>query len=107
VFSQFADAQQIMKGTSYTESTRTGIQLAHLAGYSKPAEISKYLDLLTKSSFTIPGGLGEIAHSLKYSQNALATFGLNDQTEHGAEASHEATQHACARAEADKCAESA
>jgi TP901 family phage tail tape measure protein len=78
IFAQFADAQQIMKGTSYTESTKTGIQLAHLAGYSKPEDISKYLDLLTKASFTIPGGLGEIAHSLKYSQNALKTLGLSD-----------------------------
>jgi TP901 family phage tail tape measure protein len=78
VFAQFADAQQIMKGTPYAQSVQTGIQLAHQAGYTKPEEISRYLDLLTKASFTIPGGLGELSHALKYSQNALSTLGLSD-----------------------------
>ena len=79
VFAQFADAQQIMKGTPYAQSVQTGIQLAHQAGYTKPEDISRYLDLLTRASFTIPGGLGELSHALKYSQNALSTLGLTDE----------------------------
>lgn len=80
VYAQFADVQLLMKGTGYEESTKEAIRLAHTAKHYDPASLSKYLDLLTKASFIVPGSLSEVGHALKYSQGVGNTaLGVNDE----------------------------
>jgi hypothetical protein len=79
IFGQFADVQTLMKGTGYQESTNTLIRLAHLANHYDAPGVAKYADLLTKASFVVPGGLGEVAHGLQYFQGvAKNTLGMSD-----------------------------
>ena len=80
IYTKFADVQQIMKGTPYSQSVVEGIRLAHTAGHYDEAGLTKYLDLLTKASLVVPGGLGEVGHALKYSQGvARSTLGVDDE----------------------------
>ena len=78
-YAKFADVQLLMKGTSYQSSVTDAIRLAHTAQHYDPQSLSKYLDLLTKASFIVPGGLGEVGHALKYSQGMAKTaLGIDD-----------------------------
>lgn len=80
VFGKFADVQTLMKGTSFEQSTTTLIRAAHLAGHYDAPGLSKYADLLTKASFIVPGGLGEVANALQYSQGVAKTaLGVDDE----------------------------
>lgn len=78
-YAKFADVQSLMKGTSYEQSVSDAIRLAHTAQKYDPQSLSKYLDTLTKASFIVPGGLGEVGHALKYSQGIAKTaLGIDD-----------------------------
>lgn len=78
-YAKFADVQYILKGTPYEQSVKDAIRLAHTAQHYDAASLSKYLDLLTKASFVVPGGVGEIGHALKYSQGMGKTaLGISD-----------------------------
>ena len=78
-YAKFADVQYILKGTPYEQSVTDAIRLAHTAQHYDPQSLSKYLDLLTKASFVVPGGVGEIGHALKYSQGLGKTaLGISD-----------------------------
>jgi len=78
-YAKFADVQYILKGTPYEQSVKDAIRLAHTAQHYDPESLSKYLDLLTKASFVVPGGVGEIGHALKYSQGMGKTaLGISD-----------------------------
>lgn len=80
IFGKFADVQTLMKGTPFEQSTTTLIRAAHLAGHYDAAGLSKYADLLTKASFIVPGGLGEVANALQYSQGvAKNALGVDDE----------------------------
>jgi hypothetical protein len=69
-----------MKGTSFEESVTSLIRLAHTAQHYDAAGLSKYADLLTKASFIVSGGLGEVGHALKYSQGiAKSALGVDDE----------------------------
>ena len=79
VYAKFADVQQLMKGTPFEESTKSGIRLAHTAQHYDSESLGKYLDLLTKASLIIPGSLSEVGTALKYSQGIAKTaLGIND-----------------------------
>jgi TP901 family phage tail tape measure protein len=79
-YARFADVQLLMKGTSYGESVKEAIRLAHTAQHYDAASLEKYLDLLTKASMIVPGSLGEVGHALKYSQGMGKTaLGINDE----------------------------
>ena len=79
-YARFADVQYIMKGTGYDESVKDAIRLAHTAQHYDPESLRKYLDLLTKASFLVPGSLGEVGHALKYSQGIAKTaLGVDDE----------------------------
>jgi hypothetical protein len=78
-FGKFADVQSLMKGTPFEQSTNTLVRLAHLAGHFDAPGLSKYADLLTKASLIVPGGLGEVAGALQYSQGVAKTaLGVDD-----------------------------
>jgi hypothetical protein len=80
VFGKFADVQSLMKGTPFEQSTNTLVRLAHLAGHFDAPGLSKYADLLTKASLIVPGGLGEVAGALQYSQGVAKTaLGVDDE----------------------------
>jgi hypothetical protein len=80
VFARFADVQTLMKGTAFEESVTNLVRLAHTAQHYDVAGLAKYADLLTKASFIIPGGLGEVGHALKYSQGMAKTaLGVDDE----------------------------
>ena len=80
VAGKFADVQMLMKGTPYEQSTNTLVRLAHIAGHYDAPSLSKYADLLTKASLIVPGGLGEVAHALQYSQGvAKNALGVDDE----------------------------
>ena len=80
VVGKLADVQTLMKGTPYEQTTNTLVRLAHLAGHYDAGSLGKYADLLNKASLIVPGGLGEVANALQYSQgigkNAL---GIDDE----------------------------
>jgi len=79
VYARFADVQSLMKGTPYTQSIADAVRLAHTAQHYDPKGLADYLDLLTKASFIVPGGLGEVGHALKYSQGLAKTaLGVDD-----------------------------
>lgn len=79
-FGKFADVQTLMKGTPFEQSTNTLVRLAHLAGHFDAPGLSKYADLLTKASLIVPGGLGEVAGALQYSQGvAKSALGVDDE----------------------------
>ena len=78
-YAKFADVQYILKGTPYEKSTLDAVRLAHTAGHYDPESLGRYLDLLTKASFIVPGGLGEVGNALKYSQGiAKNALGVDD-----------------------------
>lgn len=79
-YAKFADVQLLMKGTAYDKSVTDAIRLAHTAQKYDPESLSKYMDLLTKASFIVPGDLGEVGHALKYSQGLAKTaLGVDDE----------------------------
>jgi len=79
-YAKFADVQYLMKGTDYNQSVTDAIRLAHTAQHYDPASLGKYLDLLTKASFVVPGGLNEVGNALKYSQGMGKTaLGIGDE----------------------------
>ncbi len=79
VFARFADVQSLMKGTAFEESVTNLIRLAHTAQHYNAQELTHYADMLTKASFIVPGGLGEVGHALKYSQGIAKTaLGIDD-----------------------------
>lgn len=79
-YAKFADVQLLMKGTPYAQSIPDAIRLAHTAQHYDAASLGTYLDLLTKASFLVPGGLGEVGHALKYSQGIAKTaLGVDDK----------------------------
>lgn len=80
VFAKFADVQYLMKGTDFQESVTNLIRLAHTAQHYDAGSLGKYADLLTKASFIVPGGLGEVGHALKYSQGVgKSALGIGDE----------------------------
>jgi hypothetical protein len=80
IYARFADVQLLMKGTPYTQSVTEAVRLAHIAQHYDPASLTGYLDLLTKASMVVPGGLGELGNALKYSQGMGKTaLGIDDQ----------------------------
>lgn len=80
-YTRFADVQMMMKGTGYQESVPELLRLAHTAQKYTPEAIAKYADLLTKASFVVPGGLGEIGNALKYSQGVgKQVLGVDDDS---------------------------
>jgi TP901 family phage tail tape measure protein len=79
-YAKFADVQLLMKGTPYGSSIPEAIRLAHTAQHYDAGSLTTYLDLLTKASFIVPGGLSEVGHALKYSQGMGKTaLGIDDQ----------------------------
>ncbi len=80
VYAKFADVQLLQKGTPYEKSVTDAIRLAHTAQHYDADSLRNYLDLLTKASFLVPGGLGEVGHALKYSQGIGKTaLGIDDE----------------------------
>ena len=79
VFAKFADAQYVLKGMPPQQSVVEAVRLAHTAQHYTPAELTKYLDLLTRASLITPGSLTEVGHALKYSQGVGKTaLGISD-----------------------------
>jgi hypothetical protein len=80
VIAKYADVQYIFKKTPPQQSALDAIRAAHLAQHYTPAELTKYLDLLTKTSFLTPGKMSEVITTLKYVQGlASGALGMNDQ----------------------------
>ncbi len=63
---QFADVQKIMKDTPYSSSVPDAVKLMHLAQHYDPKNVVPYFNELTKASFMMPGGIGELRHALAY-----------------------------------------
>lgn len=81
VIAKFADVNAMMKGTPYSSSVIAGVKLMHLAQKYDPAEVSPYFNTLTKASFMMPGGIGELQHALAYSMPlGGAALGVDPQT---------------------------
>jgi len=79
-YAKFADVQYLMKGTNYEQSVKDAVRLAHAANHYDPASLGSYLNLLTKASLIVPGGLNEVGHALKYSQGmAKGALGISDE----------------------------
>jgi hypothetical protein len=79
-YAKFADVQLLMKGTPFAQSIPDAIRLAHTAQHYDAKSLENYLNLLTKASFLVPGGLGEVGHALKYSQGIGKTaLGIDDE----------------------------
>lgn len=80
VFAKFADAQYVLKGLPPQQAVVEAVRLAHTAQHYTPAELTKYLDLLTRASLITPGSLTEVGHALKYSQGVGKTaLGISDE----------------------------
>jgi TP901 family phage tail tape measure protein len=76
---KFADVQYLMKGTSYSSSVVDAVKMMHLAQKYSPKDVEPYFDAITKVSFMMPGGAGELRSALSYFQPAgKAALGVTD-----------------------------
>lgn len=78
---RFADVQAMMKGTPYSSSVLDAVKLMHLAQRYSPQDVAPYFDELTKATFMMPGGIGELRHALAYFMPmGKAALGVDDKS---------------------------
>lgn len=79
-YAKYADVQQLMKDTPYTQSINDAIRAAHGAQHYDVASLTEYLNLLTKASLIVPGSVSEVVRALGYFQGIAKTaLGVSDQ----------------------------
>jgi hypothetical protein len=77
---KFADVQYLMKGTPYSSSVVDAVKMMHLAQKYSPKDVEPYFDQITKASFMMPGGVGELRSALSYFQPVgKSALGVNDK----------------------------
>jgi hypothetical protein len=77
---RFADVQYLMKGTPYTTSVVDAVKMMHLAQKYSPNDVEPYFDEITKASFMMPGGVGELRSALSYFQPmGKSALGVTDK----------------------------
>jgi hypothetical protein len=69
-----------MKETPYSSSVVDAVKMMHLAQKYSPSNVEPYFDAITKASFMMPGGVGELRSALSYYQPmGKAALGVDDQ----------------------------
>lgn len=80
IYSNFADAQMLMKGTSYEQSADSLATLTRQAGITDLAEIGAYADLLNRASLLVHDDTATFTQAVKASAPAMKNdLGMSNQ----------------------------
>ena len=78
-FVQYAQVQNLLKGTKYDKSVDQAIKLAEITGNFDPESVGKSLNALNKLSFVMPGSVDKVLSAFKYMEGTMKRImGVSD-----------------------------
>lgn len=79
-FTNYAQTQKLVKGTSYETSVDQAIKLAEITGNFSPNAIQGSLNALNKLSLLMPGSVDKVLGAFKYMQGTMKNvMGMSDE----------------------------